>query len=433
MAAIIDDPGVLVDDTQFTIGGFNLKQYGVSDWQILIAFNLAANGIGSYFTLDNASKGILNNATYTLAGDVLVDVTPYVRSLNIRRGRSRQLEKFTAAAANLVLDNRDRIFDPLMASSPFFGSIVPRKEMQISRRGQLVYVGNVEDWNFSYSLDGDATAETSCVDGFAYLAPQEIGPQTNTAQTSGARVSAILSQLNWPSTKQAIATGKVTLDADVVSADTNALGYLQRVELSELGALFMDRKGFVRFRDRTELQGFTSGIVFGTDGIPFQDVQVVYGTEELWNKVSVTYTSGGVVAGTVVAENLPSQSSYGVIAKQYDTLLVSGADASAMASWQAQRYAQPTYRVDGLTVNIDRVTSQQAQQVLTLELGDVVQVTWAPSGIPPTVTEYVTVDSIEHQATPTTHTVALKLSETYASFLLDNTTFGQLDNDILGF
>lgn len=433
MAAIVDDLSVLVDDGSYTVGGFNPKQYGASDWLVQIAFDLAANGIGSYFTLDSSTQGLLNNANYTLAGDVLVDVTPYVRNLNIKRGRSRQLEKFTSGAANLVLDNRDRIFDPLMESSPFYGSIVPRKEIQISRRGQLLYVGNIEDWNFGYTLDGDATAEPSCVDGFAYFAPQEIGPQTNTSQTSGARVAAILTQLSWPTARQNVATGKVTVDADAVAAGTNALSYLQKVEISEVGAFFMDRQGMARFRDRTELQAFTSGTTFGEGGIPFQNIEVSYGTEELWNKVSVTYTSGGAAAGTVTAENLASQTSYGEFAKQYDTILAAGSDATAMATWQAQRYSQPTYRINGLQVNMDRVSTEQAQQVLSLELGDVVLVSWLPNNLPPAVSQYVTVDGIEHQATQTTHFVSLRLSETYASFILDNTTFGQLNDDILGF
>ena len=66
-----------------------------------IAFDLAANGVGDFFTLDDTTKGVFENATYLLAGDVLVDVTDTLRSVQIRRGRSRTLEKFTAGNANL--------------------------------------------------------------------------------------------------------------------------------------------------------------------------------------------------------------------------------------------------------------------------------------------------------------------------------------------
>ncbi len=64
--------------------------------KVEIAFDLAANGLGSFFTLDDPVKGKLDNTLYVLGGDVLVDVTSTVRQVSVKRGRNRQLEKFTA-------------------------------------------------------------------------------------------------------------------------------------------------------------------------------------------------------------------------------------------------------------------------------------------------------------------------------------------------
>ena len=100
--------------------------------RVQIAFDLSANGVGDYFTLDDATKGVLDNATYKLGGDVLVDVTAKVRSVQVRRGRSRQLERFTAGNANIVLDNRDRAFDPLNTASAYYGSILPGKQVIVA-------------------------------------------------------------------------------------------------------------------------------------------------------------------------------------------------------------------------------------------------------------------------------------------------------------
>ena len=129
--------------------------------KVEIAFDLAANGLGSFFTLDDPVRGKLDNTLYVLGGDVLVDVTSTVRQVSVKRGRNRQLEKFTAGNANIVLDNRNRIYDPLNAASPYFGSIVPRKQVTISDKGQVIYTGQVADWNFDYSLSGDSTAQVS--------------------------------------------------------------------------------------------------------------------------------------------------------------------------------------------------------------------------------------------------------------------------------
>jgi len=401
--------------------------------RVQIAFDLAPNGVGNWFTLDDATKGALNNTTYKLAGDVLVDVTSKVRSVSVKRGRSRQLDKFTAGAANIVLSNRDRTFDPLNASSPYYGNIIPGKEVVITHNDQAVYVGNVADWNFGYDLGGDSTAEPSVSDGFSYLAQQVVAAGTATAQLSSARIGTALSQLGWPLLKRQISTGAATLDADVIPPDTNALNYLQKVETSEVGAFFIGKQGFAVFKSRTDLQAYTSGVTFGTGGIPFSGIDVVYGIEEMTNKVSVTYTAGSVVAGTAVANDTASQAKYGVMAQQYDTLLASSTDAATFANWQVNQYSEPRYRVNSITVPLGRLTSAQLSSVLGLELGDEVQVTWTPGGVGSALSQIVTIDGIEHQATPDWYEVTFTLSQALAAFILDNTTFGVLDQNVLGF
>ena len=76
-----------------------------------IAFDLSLTTGVNFFTLDDVDKGVLDNTEYVLGGDTLIDVTEYLRSVQVDRGRSRTLEKFTAGQANISLDNRTRIFD----------------------------------------------------------------------------------------------------------------------------------------------------------------------------------------------------------------------------------------------------------------------------------------------------------------------------------
>jgi len=45
----------------------------------------------------------------------------------------------------------------------------------------------------------------------------------------------------------------------------------------------------------------------------------------------------------------------------------------------------------------------------------------------------VTIDGIEHSASPSIHDVTFTLSETQVSFVLDSAVFGELDDDSLGF
>jgi hypothetical protein len=82
------------------------------DTRVRIAFDLAAGGAGNFFTLDDPVKGTLDTSPVGLAGDILEDVTDDVRSITVRRGRSRELERYQAGAATVVLDSQDRKYDP---------------------------------------------------------------------------------------------------------------------------------------------------------------------------------------------------------------------------------------------------------------------------------------------------------------------------------
>tara|TARA_R110000822_G_scaffold88337_7_gene204718 strand:- start:1369 stop:2586 length:1218 start_codon:yes stop_codon:yes gene_type:complete len=399
-----------------------------------IAFDLSLTTGVNFFTLDDVDKGVLDNTEYVLGGDALIDVTEYLRSVQVDRGRSQTLEKFIAGQANISLDNRTRIFDPTYGPGPYYGQILPRKQLVLDVDGEELFSGFVEDWNFDYPANGfDAVAQVSATDGFAILAQQTMTAGTQTAELSGPRVTAVLDAAGWSSVKRDIGPGQSTLDADVVESTTNVLAYLQLVETSEFGALFIGQGGALTFRDRAELQAFTTGITFGPTGIPYTGISVVWGTEEMKNTVSVTYTAGGTVAGTALAEDTAAQSAYGVMDQTITTIMSSQVEASAMASWLVGLYAQPQYRVDTLTVSLDGVTPVQKASVLDLELGDVVTVGFTPSSIGSAISQIVSIDKISHEASPDRHDVTFTLSEALAAFILDDAVFGVLDDDILGF
>ena len=401
--------------------------------RVQIAFDLSATAGVNFFTLDDTDKGVLDNTAYLLGGDVLIDVTQYVRDFTVKRGRSTTLQKFTAGQANVTLDNRSRIFDPTYAAGTYYGQILPRKQIVIDRDSEVIYTGLVEDWNFNYDVSGQSLAEVSASDGFTLVANQTRTAGTATAQATGARVAAVLTEIGWPLTQRNISVGQATLDADVVAADENALNYLQKVETSEPGALFIGKAGDFTFRDRADLQTYTSGLTFGGTGIPFTGMGVVFGVEELLNVSSVTFTAAGVIAGTAIATDAASQTAYGTIDETIDTLLASSADATALANWRVGTLSQPKYRIDAITISLEGCTPAQALQVLDVELGDVATVTWTPNSIGSAISQIVTVDQIAHDAAPDRHDVTFTMSETIAAFILDDAIYGVLDDDILGF
>ena len=401
--------------------------------RVQIAFDLSATAGVNFFTLDDSDKGVLDNTAYLLGGDVLIDVTSFVRDFSVKRGRSTTLAKFTAGQANVTLDNRSRIFDPTYDAGTYYGQILPRKQIVIDRDAETIYTGLIEDWNFNYDVSGQSLAEVSASDGFTLIANQTRTAGTATSQLTGARIAAVLTEIGWPLTQRVISVGQATLDADVVQATDNALTYMQQVELSEPGALFIGKAGEVVFRDRADLQNYTTGLTFGGTAIPFTGMQVVFGSEELLNTSSVTFTSAGVIAGTAIATDATSITQYGTIDETLNTLLSTSAQAEALAANRVGTLGQPKYRIDAVTVSLEGCTSAQVLQVLDVELGDVATVTWTPNSIGSAISQIVTVDQIEHSAAPDRHDVTFTMSETIAAFILDDLTFGVLDEDILGF
>ena len=402
--------------------------------KVEIGFDLAVNGVGNWFTLDDTTKGKLDNTTYKLSGEVLTDVTAVTRDVSIRRGRSRTLERFTAGVASVTLDNRNRYFDPLYSGSPYYGSITPRRMVRISVDGVNLFTGNVEDWRWGYDLSGDSTATPQAVDGFSVLALGTVTPGTQVSQTSGQRIGTVLTAVGWPATDRVIATGAATLAADVVTADTNALAYLQEVELSEQGAAFIDVNGAFKFLSRTDLQNYSTGsVTFGPSGIPFVDYEMAAVTEDMKNQVAVTWSAGSAVGGTATASDATSVTSFGPFASSYDTLLSSADQAQNMANYLVASYKNPTLRFNSVTVALHGITAAQKAQVLALDLGSPVAVSWTPNGIGSAISQYVVIDQIEHTATPDSHFVKFTLSQSAVAFVLNSAQFGVLDSNELGY
>jgi len=402
--------------------------------KIEIGFDLTANNQGPFLRLDDPIAGQLDNSEWTLGGEVFFDVTPRVRGYSINRGKSRQLDRYSAGGASVVLDNNDRYFDPTFAASPYYGQIIPRRQVRITANNIVQYYGLVDDWNLDFAPQGDSTAEAVVSDGFTLLAQQTLTGSTATSQLSGARINAVLDSADvlWPSDRRNIDAGEQLLVADVIPDDTPVLQYLQQIETSEFGHLFISKGGDVVFKDRNGVVPNSSSLVIFTDdgsGIRYTGLQVVYGSELLYNQVVATNYG----ATQVTANDSDSQDEYGIFTLTQDGLLMDDASLIDWAVYNVSQYSQPEFRFERLDVNLSEITTEQATQVLGLELGSVVQISFTPNGIAPAIIKYAEVIAIAHAADVTAHRVSLGFSTLdYASFVLDDAVFGKLDTGTLG-
>lgn len=385
-----------------------------------------------YFRVGNAIKGKLNNTSYRIAGPIFYDISDKVQSVSVKRGKNRELDRFSAGNASVVLNNEDRSFDPLNTSSIFYGNIIPRRQIRIRTGGYDQFNGYVEDWNLDYNISGKSNAEIQAADGFTFLAQQTLTPGTATVQKTGARIAAVLDQptVAWPTNLRDIDTGTNTVGADVF--DGNALSYLQTVENSEQGQLFISTAGKIRFINGastpttavTPLKFSDAG-----DGIPYVNAVVSYGTELLFNQAEVN-----APVGTAIANNLTSQSKYGITQTSIDTLLSSSTDVSNLASFTVAKYGEPEYRFQDLTIQLEGLTGAQKNQVLQLDLGTIIQIQFTPNNVGSPILRYGQLISIAHSAGIDQHKITFGIgSVQFAYLVLDDTGFGILDTNAMAF
>ena len=391
-----------------------------------VGFDLTDSPIGPFFALDDPVRGVLDNTEWTLAGTIFVDITSYVKQIQVSRGRGRFFSNYQSGATNVQLNNHDRTFDPLYTASPFNGNIIPRREIRISSGGERQFTGWIEDWDLSYTPDGDSITTAKANDALYIFAGQAVSAGTPTEQSSGARINAVLDEINWAGDLRSIDEGQATLGTQPVEADKNALTHLQDVANSEPGEFFVGKNGFATFRDRSKAPNSDSLVLFSKDsGIPFTNVEVVYGSELLYNEIIVGRSEGG----TVTATNTASVGEYGARTLAVDDLLISDdADLAEYALVWAERYGEPEYRFDSIELELSKITPSQQAEVLGLELSSIVEIEFEPNDIPPAINRYLEVISIDHRITSREHYVTLGFRGLdYQALVLDDSVFGKLD------
>jgi hypothetical protein len=399
-----------------------------------IGFDLASP-IGPFFTLDDAVKGRLDNTDFTLAGFAYYDITSYVTAIQLNRGKADDIATVSSGDFVVELNNRTRAFDPEYAASPFAGNILPKRLVRYSVNGVRQYQGVLDDWNLVYTPDGDAIAGFSASDGFVYLNNQTLGAGTATAQLSGARINAILDDpfVAWPASERSIDTGTQTLGANVVEDGQNVLSYLQQVERSELGIFFIGKDGKAVFKSRSFQPTSTGVPKFADDGtgIGYQNLQIMYGSEDLVNEVAST----SVITNTeILSIDTASQEEYGIFNNTFTDLLLSTNDQVIdFNETLLRKYSDPVYRFSELEVRLNSLSLADQNKVLGLELGDIVQVVFTPSNLPPAINKFAQVIRANHAVDIAgEHIITLGLNTLNFTYLiLDDTIFGKLDEGSL--
>ena len=376
-----------------------------------IEFSISSQTLN--FVLNDATKGVLDNTTYTLGGATWTDVTEYAYTTTIQRGKNQALARYNAGTLSVVLDNETAIFDPTIPAGtsgyPYAGQIIPGKRVRVTVGTEIQFFGVIQDWDLNYPLESNATASLRAADAFVQLANRTLDGDTFSSALSSTMITALLDQpeVAFDTNYRDIQTGITTLQTTTVALGANALTFAQLIESSEPGALFVSKEGFLTFRSRRYQPTYSGAIEITDDGtsITPRTIEVEYGSELLYNRATIT-RSGGT---TQVANDPDSQAIYGIFSYDQSGLLMNtDAVALSMAQYYANTYGEPVFRPRRVQIDMAAQTGSNQGLLQALDLDDIVLISFTPPG-GLLVERYMVVGGISHQIAPGKHQINLDL------------------------
>ena len=400
------------------------------------------------FTLDDATKGVLDNSQYVLDGTTqFADITQWCRQVTYRRGRRLDTDQFGPGTMTVILDDTlaGGILSPYDTGSPYFDvandqpGLAPLRAIRLSRDGEYLFVGNVVNYDYQFQLGGSNLVNILAADGFYKLAQCYLDEWNVTAETSGERLESLLDLPEvslFPGALRNVATGTVNLGHDnayTVPQGTNALQYAQQInDTAEFGRLFMDRSGVFTFQKRVGPTVSAPVVQFDDQGtnLPYNDLEIEFDSTRVVNRTSLTNLDGQ----TATDDDLASQATYFIQTRSITSSLLhqSGELADAAAYLLV---GDPEARFTSVATNFALLTSLQRDAVALVDIGDTISIEKNVLGFGP-LAEELQVEGIEAVIDfQTGHTVRFYTSPTTIvfEFILDDATYGVLNSlNVLG-
>ena len=400
------------------------------------------------FTLDDATRGVLNSAEYVLNGTTqFADITQWCKQVTYRRGRRLDTDQFGPGTMTVVLDDTlaGGILSPYDTSSPYYDpannqpGLAPLRAIRLSRQGAYLFVGVVVNYDYQFQLGGNNLVNILAADGFYKLAQCYLDELNVTPETSGERLETILDLPEvalFPGALRNVATGTVNLGHDAaftIPQGTNALQYAQQInQTAEFGRLFMDRTGVFTFQERigTTLSGPV--LEFDDQGAqtPYNDLEIEFDASHVVNRAAITSLDGD----TGTDDDAASQTEYFIQTRAItSSLLHDQGELDAAATYLLVPNPQP--RFTSVATNFALLSSLQRDAVALVDIGDTIAIEKDVLGFGP-LTEELAVEGIDAVINfAQGHTVRFYTSPTTVVFalILDDPVYGVLDSaNVLG-
>jgi len=393
----------------------------------------------SAFYLDDS----LLNGTDVLDGDGIdfIDITPVVQNISIQRGRHKPLDVFGPGtmSVSISVPNTNRAYDPLNTASAYYNDLTeqpglaPLRAIRLSRNGSYLFTGRVTTYNQQYTMAGLTNYQIFAADDIYVLSQGSLPSTATSAQTSSARITAVLTAAAYTGTTSLTATPTATLGAYTIASGTNVNAYMNRIQDAEQGRIFCSRTNVLTAQARIGQTLATPTVVFSDSGnTPYDNIVVEFDQQTVINNANVTIEGGALQN----ASNASSIATYFTQTEAItDSLLSTNAQALTLASYLLYPLPQP--RFTSVSTTFASLTDAQKTALAPIEIGDTVSATKSfQSGSPLAVQQNLAVEGIDHVIDVNTgHRMTLWTSPTVIvyAFVLDDPTFGLLDGlNVLG-
>jgi hypothetical protein len=421
------------------------------NYDLQVATGFSVNG----FTLDDPTRGVLNNTQYVLDGEgEFASVMDGCIGVSVKRGRRDIGDQFSAGTMSFTLNDTlaGGVFNPFDENSPYYDTseakpgLAPMREVRLIRydstnTAHYLFKGYVVNYDYNFALGGIDTVTVYCADQFYLLAQTYLDAFNPTAQLSGARITTVLNlpEVDFPTLDRNIATGTVDLGHDSaynVPAGTNVLQYISQINsTAEFGRLFMSAEGKLTFQNR--IGNTVSGSVadFHDDGtnIPYNGVGISFEADAVVNRTVVT----GLNGTSSTASNPTSIATYFIQTTSItNSLLHDATQIAAAANYLLN--PEPEARYTSVETDFLMLTTAQRDTLASIEIGDTITVEKTfPSGSGTSaLAQELSVEGIEHNISVASgHSILLSTAPTTIvyQFILNDPTYGTLSTtNVLG-
>ena len=330
--------------------------------QIAVSFDFSSGAtFGAGFVIGSSENGVIGVNAFGASDVVIpvVDLTPDVYSISIRRGRNIMKDTYEAGTAIVRVLDPLGYFNPQSVTSPYYPYLTPLRKLRVSATtdtaSNFLFSGYVNDYRYYFPQGQDtAYVDILCTDGFRLLQMANVATITDTTagQTTGTRMEKILDDVQWPSSMRNISAGQNTCVADPGTIRTT-LEAVKNVEFSEgLGSFYMSPDGTATFKDRSEVVaslGAAATEFDQTGNIPYKNVKYAFDDKLIIN--SVTFNRVGGTAQLVYDQ--ASIDAYFPHSLTQENLV---AETDAIVADIAREYvttrAYTTIRIDEMTVDL---------------------------------------------------------------------------------